>query len=539
MPADKRAPAPPAREGYTFPYEELYNNTIVGICFLKDRHIIWANPRMAEMLGYAPGELDDHDVRIIYASEEEYDRVGRLYPEMARDQGYIHERQLMRRNGEVFWCLLSGRLTDPTDPGLPSVWVLQDVSDRRLAEEQLRRTNLQLEQMVERRTRSLQHTNEALRAEVERRRAAQQAATESREKYRSLFRNLPLGVLVLDANGTVVECNRSLLSYLGARTAKDMPRLLEDPTRAFRDGQPTSLAALLRDEFFPEQCRVADFEFGWVTRDGGRRDFTVISAPRGGAVTFTFNDVTQQRLAMERERQQRDALTHASRLSLVGQMASALAHELGQPLNACQSYLAGLSLRLKQGDADLKSITHAVAKIGMHLAQATEIMRNVRGFVSRRPTNFTHTDLTDLIRRTITLMEGQLRTAGVRPLVTAADRLPQVSCTPVEIQQVFVNLMLNALDAMHDVPADRRRLEIRLAPAKHGMLAVTVSDSGPGVPPTVADHLFEPYFTTKPAGLGMGLMICRNIVESHGGAIELLPSGGAGGAFRFTLRIVD
>lgn len=543
MPHDL-APPPPAQHlsaigGHDFPYEVLLNNAIVGICFLENRRFIWTNPRLNQMFGYAHGELNGQSIRVIYASDAEFRRVGKLYPAMARDEGYVHELQLMRRNGEVFWCQLSGRLTDPNDLRSTGVWVLQDVSDRKRAEAELVRTNQQLEHTVERRTRSLQRTNEALRAEIERRHAAQLVANESREKYRSLFRHLPLGVLVADANGKAIEFNRTLQTWLGARSAAELLDLAQGPTHVVEGGASTSLSACLARHAPTGRKRLARFELSW--RGRSHREFVIIASPRKGVtagVTYTFTDVTAQLRAREREQAQQDALAHASRVSLMGQMATALAHELGQPLNACQSYILGLRLRLSAAAVELPDVNHAIEKITTHLNQAAAIIRNVRAFAARRRHKFDRRDLPDLLRKTLSLLEVQLRVAGVQPVFTADPDLPPAYCNTVEIQQVLINLVMNALEAMQQLPAGERRLTIHIGHDRQGMLAVTVADNGSGIPAELARQLFEPYFTTKEAGLGMGLMICRTIIESHGGSIRLLPSR-HGTAFRFTLRAED
>ncbi|MBS0554704.1 MAG: PAS domain S-box protein, partial [Proteobacteria bacterium] len=447
-----------------------------------------------------------------------------------------------RRDGETFWCTLSGQRIDPADPTSPTVWVLQDVSDRLHAEEQLRRANARLEQMVQARTRSLERSNATLSAEIERRRAAQLALTESREKYRTLFRKLPLGLLVADAQGCAIEVNRVLQRSIAARSRKHAMEMLGNDAYVLTDDGTTSFASLLERHVTGDLQGEDRFEFRWLTTAGKVREIAVTAAPlrsHGLGAIFAFTDVTRQRRAAERERQQQDALAHASRLSLMGQMTSALAHELGQPLNACQSYVGGLQLRLQHGSATFADVQIAIDRIAGQLERATEIMRSVRSFVSRKPVPQVETDLGALCRKTLTLMEPQLRAAQVRPEVRAEPDLPLVRCNAVEIQQVLVNLLLNALDAMQDTPVEQRRLEIRLEREKNAMLAVVVRDAGCGIPPDVAARLFEPYFTTKPTGLGMGLMICRNIVESHGGALRLVPGRCRGSSFKFTLRTVE
>jgi len=223
----------------------------------------------------------------------------------------------------------------------------------------------------------------------------------------------------------------------------------------------------------------------------------------------------------------------------MGQMASALAHELGQPLNACQSYLSGMRHRLGAELADHPELAQALEKATAHLEQAGQIIRNVRGFVSRHQPEFEAVSLPRLAALTLSLLELPLRTNGVRAAVQVeaapARELPPARCHPVEVQQVLVNLLINARDALGAMPAESRQIQVRLSMAARAMLQIDVADNGPGVSPEMAPRLFDPYVTSKPSGLGMGLMICRTIVESHGGSLRHLPARGGGALFRFTL----
>jgi PAS domain S-box-containing protein len=523
-----------------FPYELVLENTVVGISYMRDRHFLWANARMAQIFGFEPGELDGQPVRRLYSTQQDYDIVGRMYAAFARHNSYTHERAMLRKNGELLWCLISGRMIDPEDPASPSVWVVQDIADRKRAEDQLRRANQRLEQTVARRTLNLGRSNDALRAEVERRRAAQELSVESRERYRALFRHMPLGVLVVDAQGEIVDVNRTLQGYLGVTSRARFDLVAMDASRVLLTGGNTcTLASFVRERADGSVRRKVDrFELLWRGASGQQLDFSVVAAPLAGhdrGVAFAFTDVTEQRRARDREHAQQAALAHAARLSLMGQMTSALAHELGQPLNACQSYLGGLRQRLSKDLADRPELALALDKVTGHLEQASDIIRNVRGFVSRQQPKWEQIDLLALIDQTLALLDVQLRAAQVRVQVNAASASLPVRCHAVEMQQVLVNLVINAIEAMHDTPADGRLIDIAVAPEARGKVVVQIRDSGAGVPDELAARIFDPYFTTKSTGLGMGLMICSNIVESHGGTLRLLSRPGRGACFSFTL----
>ncbi len=523
-----------------FAYDVVLENAIVGVSYMRGRQFVWANTRMCEIFGYQTGELTGKPVRILYSTQEDYDEVGRMYSLFARNNRYTHERAMVRKDGQPIWCLIAGRMIEPIGPHSPSVWVVQDISDKKRTEDELRRAKQRLELRVEQRTVNLRRTNEALQLEIERRRLAQFASVASREKYRTLFRTIPLGVLVTSAAGEVVEINHNLQSYVGATTRAQLQNLLDDETRVIEGSGTTSLREFVRRQTDAIKRRMTRLEIGWISRDGSRRDIAVVAAAISGhefGAAFAFTDVTAQRLAEEREHEQQQALTHASRLSLVGQLASALAHELSQPLNACQSYVAGLRHRLADDLAQRPDALLAFERIGGHLDQAGQIIRNVRGFVSRHQPEVQVIEPAELVRQTLALLEVQLRIENVRVTVGAARSVPRVQCNPVEIQQVLINLVMNAIEALRDVSPSGRSIHIGFRREARSYLAIHVSDSGPGVPAGLVPQLFNPYFTSKKTGLGMGLGICRTIVESHGGSIRLGRSTGPGARFRFTLPV--
>lgn len=547
------------------PWQLVLDNTIVGISYMRDRRFLWANGRMAEIFGYAPGELDGEPVRRLYATQQDYEAVGRLMQQATPDRFVTHERGMSCKDGTLVWCRISGRLLSANRQGSASVWVVQDLSDKKRAEDQARRLNQRLEQTVARRTLNLRRTNVALHAEVERGRQLQAAVVASREKYRMLFRHMPFGVLVMAPDGTVTEANRMVQNWLGAPSRRRLEALLKDETRVpgrtsghatghanghanghagGHDQATGSLQALLLDraEASRAQSRACRFEFGWLRPSGRRREFTAIAATLSASdegTVFTLEDVTDQLRRREQEHEQQALLSHASRLSLMGQMASALAHELGQPLNACQSYLAGLRHRLQHDPAAAPDLLGALDKATHHLDQAGAILGNVRGFVSRHRPEQEATDLPALVSLTLQLLELPLRRSRAWVDVQADPAMPAVRCHPVEIQQVLVNLIVNAIEAMSATPVHDRAIRVRIAADDGAGLVVEVSDRGPGVDAALAARIFDPYVTSKPAGLGMGLMISRTLVESHGGQLRHLRPRGGGATFRFTLPIAD
>ncbi len=278
-------------------------------------------------------------------------------------------------------------------------------------------------------------------------------------------------------------------------------------------------------------------EIRWAGHNGGLRflEVMVVRVPvRGLGAAILIHDRSEDHAAREREHAQREHLAHAGRVSLVGQFASAIAHELGQPLTACQSYAAGIEHRLSEALAEDPEAREALRLVQRHLEQAGAIISNIRFFVRRDHVSGETVAVADLVAQTTDLLRMSLQSVQVR-----FDRQPaldglKVRGNRVELQQVLVNLILNAVEAMRDGQTPSPELEIRIT-APRRCVGLSVIDNGPGVPAVDADDIFEPFKTTKKNGLGMGLIMCRTIVEAHGGTLSLRLSRRRGARFDITL----
>lgn len=520
-------------------YAQVFDNALVGICFMRDRRFLRVNARMEEMLGYGPGELVGQSVRLLYARAEDFEEVGRIVADFPANNRYEHERPLIRKDGRLLWCQISGRKVDPGVSHGTSVWVVQDITEKKEAEGELARANQRLEQTIERRTRNLQKMNETLKLEVKRRRETEREMIESREKYRVLIRNMPLGLVITDADGQIIETNPAVLAMLDADDM-DAFRLQAARNAAVRtaDGDSLSLQALIARESPADSRRIGHAVMSWTGRSGAVRWFDVVGVRvpvRGLGAALVFSDRTEAREAREREHAQHQQLAHATRLSMMGQFASALAHELGQPLNACQSYAAGIAHRLREEFDARPDSREALNRLQAHLAQAGDVVRNVRTFIaSHRPDNEV-VNFAALVSSTLELLQIPLRQNGVRIDVNVPQQLPILRGSRVELQQVLVNLLVNAIEAMRDAKTGKPSIRIRVQRASASRLRATVTDNGPGLPTDLVERIFQPYISTKRDGLGMGLMMCRTIIEAHGGSLTPDSRRRRGASFSFTL----
>jgi two-component system sensor kinase FixL len=254
--------------------------------------------------------------------------------------------------------------------------------------------------------------------------------------------------------------------------------------------------------------------------------------------TGFIRDLTERQKTEARLQELQSELVHISRLTAMGEMASTLAHELNQPLSAITNYLKG-SQRLLQGAPDERSgtIRDALTKATDQAMRAGQIIRRLRDFVSRGESERRVENITKLVEEASALALVGVKNRGIRVTFQFDPSIELVLADRVQIQQVVLNLILNAMDAMEESKA--RELMVSVMPDGNNLVRVSVSDTGLGIAPEVAEQLFQPFITTRRHGMGVGLSISRAIVEAHGGRIWVEPNPVGGTIFHFTLAAVN
>lgn len=253
----------------------------------------------------------------------------------------------------------------------------------------------------------------------------------------------------------------------------------------------------------------------------------------GEANAELTREMAERKRAEDADRQHRRELEHVARLSILGEMASSIAHELNQPLSAISMYAQGSLMRLKAGNFAEDDMEKAAGEIAAQADRAATVIRRIRAFVRKRESQMAPVDLSELLRETATLFEATTRRAGVTVEMALAEDLPQVSADRVQLQQVVLNLVQNAVDAMAETAPEARVLTIADGqlddPIRGPGLCLTVRDRGAGLSPEALARFAEPFHTTKPEGIGLGLALSRSIVEAHGGWMKAeTPADGGG-----------
>ena len=286
-----------------------------------------------------------------------------------------------------------------------------------------------------------------------------------------------------------------------------------------------------------------DIEYQVSLSDGRTRHIHHIAqavTDANGRVTKhvgTMHDVTDRRHAQDEARQLQDRLTHFSRLSTMGEMAAGLAHEINQPLSAIATYAQASQRFLKQPEPDIAEVVAALEQINTQALRAGEVIRRLRNFVKNREVKREAVDCSRLLDDLRTLAETDARLHNIRLRIDVDDSLPTVYADPIQLQQVVLNLVRNAIDAMSDAPEERREVVLMTRLSGEGEIEITVADRGSGLAPEATEHLFNPFFTTKSGGTGLGLAISKSIVRAHGGRLWHTPNEGCGARFHFTLPV--
>ena len=282
------------------------------------------------------------------------------------------------------------------------------------------------------------------------------------------------------------------------------------------------------------RLRHHDGEYRWITDRGIPRfeaDGTFLGYIGSGT------DLTDLKRAEMEALRSRAEVAHLSRVAMLGEMSGSLAHELNQPLGAILSNAQAARRFLSAPDPNLQEIHNILNDIIKDDKRASEVIHRLRSLVQKKKSvEVEPVNLNELVRDAQRLLNSELIGRNVKLTRRLSPQLPQVCVGRVEIQQVLLNLMVNAMDAMQDQPPDRRLLNIETS-AVEGAIRVTVRDSGPGIPENVLPDIFRPFFTTKQNGLGMGLAICRSIIENYGGRLWVENPAGGGALFRFELKL--
>jgi len=462
------------------------------------RNEVWLSDRDRALFGFSQNEkLTAERVRSVVHPEDRQFVTELVRKSVAADTELEAEYRLLLPNGKVRWVNRRGRVE--FDAAGKPIWergVLIDITERKQAQELF------------------------------------QLATEAS----------PSGIILVNDRGHIVLVNSQIEKLFGYRRNELVGKFVDVlvPKR-FLAAHPS-----YRAKFFaaPEARPMgAGRELFARRKDGSEFPVEIglnpIQTPHGLVVLANVVDISARLAGEEEARRSREQVELLGRASLLGEMTASLAHELNQPLAAIVNNATAAMQFLEQGRLDPDRLQEILTDVVADGRRAHDVMHNVRSAIKKGSAIRGPINLNDVVQVVVHMVQADAAEQFCKLEMSLARDLPPIEGDPTQIQQVLINLVSNALDAMHDAPPSRRIVEIATDYNGDGVIDIAVRDYGSGISETTRERLFEQFFTTKDDGLGMGLAIVRSIIGAHGGTIEAENADGGGARFRFRLPITE
>ena len=396
-------------------------------------------------------------------------------------------------------------------------------------------------------------SNQKLQAEITERKQAEAVLQKRESELNAIYKNAPLVMLLVDRERRVIKMNKQA-SLMAQRSMDEATGLRGGEAlrcvHAFDDPEGCGFSPACADcgvrnailstfqtgeAIYRQEASIPYGDPEDPTEMNILISTTQLSELQEDIVLVCIEDITKRKKLEETQKQQFVQLAHMSRLTTVGEMASGLAHELNQPLCAAINYTNACLHHIKRGDADKNKLVENMKASVEQTERAGEIVNSIKNFVKKHESHKSAIDINDLIRQMPNFIAADISYNKVSFNLSLAEQIPMVLADHVQIEQVLLNLILNCIEAMAGIEVEKRQLTIQTSSTDQGV-EIAVSDTGNGVPDEICEKIFNSFFTTKPDGMGIGLSICKTIVESHTGRIWVDRSSKRT-TFRFTLPV--
>lgn len=473
----------------------MENSMLTGMRVMDTQgRITYVNPAFCQMTGWSEYELIGKSAPFPYWPKEDHEVLHVLLADelAGRTQSGGAQMRVKRKNGEIFDArMYVSPLIDPS--GLQTGWMtsMTDITEPNRVREQLSASQERFTTVLE-----------GLDAAVSVAPLGSDELLFTNAQYRQWF----------GGNG---ECHTHLVAQAGIPSVQTSDHGDGvDPLAGMPTAEMTDASVAQAELYVHKLEKWLEVRSRYLTWVDGRLAQMVIAT-----------DITARRLAEEQSVRQAEKAQAASRLITMGEMASSVAHELNQPLTAINNYCTGLLTRIREHKLDESSLMTALEKTAHQAQRAGQIIQRIRAFVQRSEPNRSPADVKTMVAEAVELAQIEFRRRRVRLSHFVAGNLPPVVVDPILIEQVMVNLLKNAAEAIDlaGQPPARRSVELRVVQREinqQRVIEFSVNDTGKGLPPQAIKRLYEAFFSTKSEGMGMGLNLCRSIIESHQGRIE-------------------
>jgi len=525
-------------------YQKLYDCAPIVFLILNDQgYIIDANQAASELFGSSKIELQGTK-QVKYIHAEDRNRFNLFFKQLshAKDKLSI-ELRIKQANKHFINVACQGCCSYTRDSKNEFFLTLQDISEQKRVEKAIFLLNELLKQKICDQTAELLRKNNKLQENISEIRKSKQQLIEREAKLNSVFNAAVEGILTINESGIIESLNNAVSKIFGYQADElighNVNKLISLPQKE------------LQSDFFHAylskyQAKIIGkiWQLEGLRKDGSLIpiDISISKYKIGHKCFFTsmIRDVSERKFKEQQDKQHLDELAHVTRMGLMGEMASGIAHEVNQPLTAIATYCQ-VSLRLIETDKpDLISLQETLQKTEKQALRAGRIIAHMREFISSNTVHRSTVDINGLVQNAITLAADECRRFDIEYKLELADFLPFISADAIQIEQVLLNLIKNSIDALARLPKTiQRRLSIQTYLLETREIEVRVKDNGAGINEAEQGKVFTPFFTTKNSGMGMGLSICQSLIASHNGELRFNCSKDKGTTFYFTLPITE
>ena len=464
------------------------------------------SPNWPKMFGYSLDEIERHvdTWKNILHPDDKAEVMKALNDHVeGRTPYYVSEHRMKKKDSAWLWILDRGKVIEWDNGGKPirMVGAARDITERKRAEEALRASEKRLQRSV---------------------------------------LDAPIPIMIHAEDGEVLMISQQWTELTGY-THAEIPTIDVWTEKAYGPNKDESRKTI--GSLYAIDRRISEGEYIITTSTGEQLIWDFRSSPLGQLpdgrrfVISMAMDITERRWAETEARRHQFELSHVLRRATMDEMASALAHELNQPLASILNYCRGSAIRMRSKKWSAGDIAGSLEHISEEAERAVRIIRHMADFARKSELEESRVSINDIVRSICPLVEAEAHEVDTIIQVNLSDSLPEVTVQKIEIEHVVLNLVRNGIESVASLNSEKREVIIHTSMVGRNTLELAVSDTGRGVPAEIYDEVFDPFFSTKPNGMGMGLAISRSIVERHGGRLWADPPGHGGATFRFTLPI--
>ena len=547
-------------------FARIYNLSPVAYLSLNEQGIIRkANIAAAQLLGCSKEGLvnkklgkfihpSDQDKYYFYLQDLVMEKKNQILNAKleAKNSASIHSvcqgftllgctRSLCMHNNKFTYVELRGAVNKNYKNGMQICLAIQDVTEYKYAQETNACLNEKLEQKILEQTSALMERNLDLTKKIEELKHSKRQLKEREVKLNAIFNASIEGIITINSSGIILSTNSAVETIFGYSEKELIGcrfNKLMSPSQSKNQGNDLKSYLQAKAPSVIGQIR----EVEGMHKDGSMipLDMTLVEFSIDGANYFTgiVRDVSLRKHQEQQEKEHLEELAHVTRLCLIGEMGSGIAHEVNQPLTAIANYTQACLRFIGADKPDLDQLGEILFKIHQQALKAGQIIHRMKDFVSSRKIYRTDTDINFLVEDAVSLCATDFKQNNISLELDLARNLPNVTIDNIQIEQVLLNLIRNSIDALIDLPQKtQRQIQIQTQMKSFNQIEIKVHDNGSGINEAQKEKILTPFFTTKPTGMGMGLSISRSIIESHEGVLYFNSEPEKGTTFYFTLPV--